>query len=243
MARLNIDYPRGAVLGVTATTPTCKKVTFVGVRGSDEDPFAYEGLGEPIKHVKDRLVAAGLTSMEVIAVACPATPVDYTAASYPTDYSNSVVAGVDSLAGVLAQINRDCPQTQVVVAAFSQGAQTTDAVRSLPVVIQSQIKVIVLFGDPLFNPALTTINKGTFSNSLYGIWSAPNGPGGLPPRQFASSMTSKAASYCLAGDLVCNFSPPNVANCGANSTTCPHVQYATNWTQQAATWARSKVTP
>lgn len=242
LARLGVDYPRGAVLGVKATTPTCKNVTFVGVRGSGEDPFAYEGLGKTVQHVKDRLVAAGLTSMEVISVAYPATPVDYTSASYPVDYSNSVTAGVDSLAGVLAQINKDCPQSQVIVVGYSQGAQTTDAVRSLPTAIQNQIKAIVLFGDPLFNPALTSVNKGTYTN-LYGVWVDPIGPGKLSPRQFASSMTGKVASYCLAGDSVCNLSPANVASCGKNAATCPHSQYAPNWTQRAATWVRSKVTP
>lgn len=242
LARLGVDYPRGAVLGVTATTPTCKNVTFGGVRGSGEDPFAFEGLGRTVQHVKDRLVAAGLTNMEVIAVPYPATPVDYAATSYPTDYANSVLAGVDSLTGVLAQINKDCPQSQVIVVGYSQGAHTTDVVRFLPTVIQTQVKALVLLGDPLFNPPLTTVNKGTFSTSLYGVWSAPNGPGGLPPRQFPSNMASKAASYCLAGDSICNFTPAAALSCKSNPTACPHALYRPDWTQQAAIWARGKVT-
>ena len=243
MARANMDYPRGTVLGTTATTPSCKNVTLVGVRGSGEDPFLHEGLGTTLLHVKDRMIAAGFTSMEVISTPYPATPVDYAAPTYPADYANSVLDGTDSLAGILTQINKDCPNTRVVVIAYSQGTHVADAIRYMPSAIQTQAKALVLFGDPLFNPTLTSVNKGTFSASLYGVWAAPDGPGHLQPRQFSSEMSGKVASYCLAGDIVCNYSPSSIASCGTKPTTCPHVLYATNWTQQAATWIRSKVTP
>lgn len=242
MARLNIDYPRGTMLGVAATTPTCKKVTFVGVRGSGEDPFAYEGLGEPVQHVKDRLVAAGLTSMEVIAVAYPATPADYFSGTYPPDYQDSVADGIDAVNATLLQINRDCPQTQIVLTAYSQGAHATDGVRFLPTAVQSQIKAMGLLGDPLFNPALTTVNKGAYNASRSGVWVTP-GPEALPPRQFSTNMTGKVASYCLAGDPVCNFWAPDLLYCKDNPSSCPHVLYKPTWTQQLATWMRGKVTP
>jgi acetylxylan esterase len=241
MARLGVDYPRGTILGVTATTVTCKPVTFVGVRGSGEDPFAYEGLGEPVQDVKNRLVAAGLTNMDVVAVAYPATGADYLSGTYPPDYRDSVADGIDAVNATLIQINRDCPLTQIVVITYSQGAHATDGVRFLPTAVQNQIKAMVLLGDPLFNPALTTINKGTFSANLYGVWVTP-GPEALPARQFSTNMTSKVASYCLAGDPVCNFWAPALLYCKDNPSTCPHVQYKPNWTQQAATWVRGKVT-
>ena len=242
MARLGVDYPRGTVLGVTATTPTCKRVTLVGARGSGEDPFAYEGLGQPVQHIKDRLIAAGLTSMEVIAVAYPATAADYFSGTYPPDYRDSVTDGIDAINATLIQINRDCPQSQIVVVTYSQSAHATDGVRFLPVAVQNQIKAMVLLGDPLFNPALTAVNKGTYNTSRYGVWVTP-GPNALPPRQFSTNMAGKVASYCLAGDPVCNFSTADLLYCKDNPSTCPHVQYKPNWTQQAATWVRGKVTP
>lgn len=242
LARLGVDYPRGTVLGVTATTPTCKKVTLVGVRGSGEDPFAYEGLGEPVQHVKDRLVAAGLTSMEVIAVAYPATPVAFTSTNYPPDYANSVADGINAVNATLIQINRDCPLTQIVVIAYSQGAHATDGVRFLPVAIQNQIKAMGLLGDPLFNPALTTVNRGTYNAGRSGVW-VTSGPEALPPRQFSTSMTGKVVNYCLVGDPVCNFWLPDLFYCRDNPSSCPHVLYKPSWTQQLATWARGKLTP
>lgn len=108
--------------------------------------------------------------------------------------------------------------------------------------IQNQIKAMVLVGDPLFNPALTSVNKGTFDASLYGIWVVPGWPYALPVRQFATNMISKVASYCLANDFVCNSSPASLTACVNSPTTCPHGLYKPSWTQQAAAWARSKVT-
>jgi|GEM_PF-3384272 len=241
MARLNMDYPRGTMLGVAATTATCKPVTFVGVRGSNESPFAYEGLGESVQHVKDRLVAAGLTNMEVVAVAYPATPVNFMSTNYPPDYAHSVADGIDAVSATLIQINRDCPQTQIVLVGYSQGAHATDGVRFLPTAIQSQIKAMVLFGDPLFNPALTSVNKGTFKSNLSGIWVSPIGPRALPPRQFSAAMSGRIASYCIADDPVCNLDYIDAGYCQFNPTKCPHVLYKPIWTQQAATWAREKV--
>ena len=226
LARLGMDYPRGSVLGVKPVGFTCKPVQFVGTRGSEEDPFAYEGLGKGLQHVKDQLIAGGLTNMEVTALPYPAIPVRFTEVSYPTDYGESVKAGVDALTGSLLQINRDCPQARLFLGGYSQGAQVIgDTLPFLPTAVQNQIKAVVLFGDPLFNPALTTINKGTHSTN-YGIWSEPFGPGGLPARQFPSGMVNKAASYCISGDVICNLTPSNLVYCRNNPELCPHTIYA-----------------
>jgi len=151
-------------------------------------------------------------------------------------------AGIDAVNATLIQINRDCPQTQIVVITYSQGSHATDGVRFLPVAIQNQIKAMVLLGDPLFNPALTTVNKGTFSAPWEGVWVTSWGVGALPARQLSAPLLGKTASYCLANDVVCNTSPASIAAC-TNMANCPHVKYKPEWTQQAATWVRSKVTP
>lgn len=242
MARLNMDYPRATVLGATASTITCRPVTFVGVRGSGEDPFAFEGLGESVQHVKDRL-AAGVLNMEVIAVAYPATPVNFQALSYPNDYEQSVTVGMQALAAVLVQVNRDCPQSQIAVVAYSQGAHATDSVQFLPAAVQKQIKVMTLLGDPIFNPKHTSVNRGTFQAGYSGIWVDPLGPGKLPERQFSTAMNGKVASYCIADDPVCNFDFIDTGVCHFNPARCQHTQYKPTWTQEAATWTRSKITP
>lgn len=244
MARLGMDYPRGAVLGVSATKVTCKTVDFVGVRGSGEDAFAYEGLGQTLQTAKNQLVAAGVKSMEVVAVPYPAVRVDLQSPSYPANYSTSVTSGVNAFAGALAEINKDCPGTQILIVGYSQGAQVVgDTLGLLPAKIQNQIKAIVLFGDPLFNPKLIANNKGTFDTGLYGIWTSPFGHGTLPVRQFPASMTNRAASYCVAGDAICNFTPAAAYICMFQPLDCPHFYYAPDWTQQAATWMRSRFTP
>lgn len=241
LPRLGMDYPRGAILGASATTPTCKTVTFVGVRGSGEDAFAYEGLGQTVQAAKDQLVA-GVMDMDIIPVPYPAIPVGFDALSYSTAYSNSVQIGAIALTGILAEINKDCPKTQVVLVGYSQGAQVVgDTLDSLPTALQNQIKALVLFGDPRFNPQLT-VDAGTFNTSLYGVWATPGNQAGLQPRQFPSSMTSQVKSYCIAGDPICNYTEASLVMCKLQGSNCPHMLYAPDWTQQAVNWVRVRIT-
>ncbi|MGH7196312.1 MAG: cutinase family protein [Candidatus Saccharimonadales bacterium] len=238
LQRLGLDYPRSATLGIGPTPVTCPTTQLVGVRGSGENPFEYEGVGRTIQDLKNQLVAGGLSGLQVAAVAYPAVPVDPYQRSYPADYSESVKAGVDALTGYLTQLHKDCPATDVILAGYSQGAHVAaDVASALPTEIQAQIHGIVLFGDPRFNPQ-STFNRGTYDTSLYGIWSSPAGPGGLPPRELPPSLTGKTASYCLANDPICNFTSwDGFEQCFlSDGSNCAHYQYASIWTKHAADW-------
>lgn len=242
MLGMDQDYPRATVLGLQPIPAECPTVEFIGARGSGEGPFEFDGLGKTVQDAKNSLAAQGV-SMKVTSLPYPAVKVAFTEAEYPSDYSNSVKAGIELLSGYITQLHVACPNTKVILAGYSQGAHVVgDVVTLLPLTIQNQIAGIVLFGDPLFNPTQTQVDKGTYEN-WRGIWSAEYGPGGLPPRQFQENLVSKASSYCLKGDFVCNFDTflVNAGKCKADEANCPHGLYASEWTQKAATWLKGKI--
>ena len=240
MARMHLDYPRATLLEVQPAPVTCANIEFIGARGSGENPFEYDGLGKTIQDVKNGLAAQGV-SMKVTPLPYPAVKVSYAPLDYPIEYRESLKAGVSSLASYMAQLSKTCPTTRIVLVGYSQGAHVVaDVATALPANIQDQIVGIVLFGDPLFNPSLTGVNKGSYEN-VNGVWSAPYGPGRLPQRQIGDSLIPKLASYCLLGDANCNFTPPNVASCMTQPTDCPHEHYATVWTDAAAVWLKDKI--
>lgn len=237
MLNLGMPYPQGALLGVNSATFSCPSIQFVGVRGSGELYAGNDGLGVVVDNVKNQLVANGVTNMGVEAIAYPAVPVLYDGlTSYPSDYAASVMQGENALTNFFDTFSAHCASTHIILVGYSQGAQiAADVAYALPSAIQNQIVALVLFGDPLFNPTQSAINKGTYDNTTYGVWVTI---GGLPAHQAPSNFVGKTASYCISGDPICNDDAlqHNLANCQANESTCPHLEYPGDWTTDAATW-------
>ncbi|CAG8973967.1 hypothetical protein HYALB_00010087 [Hymenoscyphus albidus] len=66
--------------------------------------------------------------------------------------------GSTTMANLVEQAYRQCPNTKVVMSGFSQGAQIVhNAARQLSAVSTNKVAAVVLFGDPMFGAAVGTI--------------------------------------------------------------------------------------
>ncbi len=110
----------------------------------------------------------------------------------PGAYHQSVVSGKQWLKNEIKSLSKTCPRGAILLSGYSQGAQVTADVyqaQSWP-----QVKGVVLFGDPYFNPA-DPADKGSFSKGKRGAL-------GRRPL-YARSTSGKVVSYCHLHDPVC----------------------------------------
>jgi len=208
-----------------ATGLPCTPVLVVGARGSGEafDPGSA-GMG-PTAYSAYQLLATQLGSVHTATdgIDYPAQDVFTAAATAGALYQSSVAVGVSRVAADLAGQLVSCPTQRFVLLGYSQGADvmssylqglvpnpgTTDRA------ILARIAGISLFGDPRFNPADLGIDQGTYSSSLSGMfatWPVNFSLEGARPL-YSPVTRSLVRSYCLKGDLVCNWSASNAVGC------------------------------
>jgi hypothetical protein len=233
---LRIDYPRGELLG--AGIP-CPGIQFVGVRGSRGSKDDKSDWDNVLTSLRDELTKR-YTGFKADSISYPAVPVlDGGLIFYGDLYDGSVKAGKTSLLDYLMQLTARCPSSDLIVAGYSQGAHVAgDVVSEAPLSLRKKLSVVILFGDPRFNPKQTAVDDGAYNKRLSGIYSFFTA---TKPRVVPSDLSSRAKSYCLQGDLVCNLSPDNYTTCMLHSSTCPHVQYAPTWTRLAAEFAARRL--
>lgn len=209
----------GAMLvGTTATAsaqPGCPDVHWIGAAGSGErvDPTADGGMGRVVYRSLQDL--AQLLQQDGRTITAEA--VQYPAVEVPADgdllgwggFIGSVDVGTAALAGQYETFTQQCPNTQVVLAGYSQGAMVVH--RNLAGLAASPnlaASLLIADGDRLPND--TTINMGTVTavpgagKGVAQDWPilahAPTTP--LPP-----ALGARTISVCNLGDAVCDYNP------------------------------------
>ena len=140
------------------------------------NPYPAVGLGESVTDIAV-LVATG---------ASPTTP---------DVYDSSVAAGLRWLGSEIRSQVAGCPATKLLLTGYSQGAEVAADTyqREIPQSERIHIRALVLFGDPLFNPADTRTDRGGYLPSHGGLLGLRPSFGGDP----------RVLSYCHLHDPIC----------------------------------------
>lgn len=184
---------------------TCPEYFVVGVRGSNEGPGDTGNSG---------IDAMGFTVAQLIGVASkiiPAANTEYVGIPYPAQllpiaqYPISVQQGVETLVTTLKAEFAKCPDAKIGVAGYSQGANVVnDALHSLEsdTAILDNIKAVLLLADPENDP---NQNYDVFI-TLDGLPATVTAYQGILGAQILpSQVRGVTSSFCLQGDIVCDF--------------------------------------
>ena len=166
----------------------CADVEIIGARASTERP----GLGVLVGPLAQRVTRATSQTVRSTAVDYPATL---------GNYQNSVRQGVADMAEKIQATASSCPDTKIVLAGYSQGAQVVgdtiagSALRGRPAVDAAaidKVAAITLFGDPTFTAGepFNAVNRNR-SGVL------PRGKGKL------DAVADRTQSCCNQGDRFC----------------------------------------
>ena len=192
-----------------AAAKPCADVEVIFARGSDEPP----GLGKVGQAFVDALRST-LTDRSMAVY-----PVNYAAASgfsSGLDFDRSVIAGIRDEVSHIEWTALDCPDTQIVLGGYSQGAAVTgyatapsvpaglpdelvpELPRPMPDVVADHVAAVILFGKP----------SATFIRRY-----------DAPPVRIGPLYTAKTREYCAHNDAVCD---------GTDGIPLGHLDYPTN---------------
>lgn len=217
-------------------TTGCASVTIIGARGSGQPQVeagrgALSGFGEQVAAVATE-ATKGLhapTTVRYDPLVYPAVGANPTSIA-TLAYTQSVQAGVAALKSRVAEFARGCPNTKIVLIGFSQGAQVVhQGAAGLAADTAGHISGVALIADPRRNMVINDSSWINFTWSLKGQLvadraAAPfNGAAGPGPRFGSPLAMGRVASFCHAGDWVCNSAPTNAA-----------LPFHTSWYQQPA---------
>jgi Cutinase len=166
----------------------CADVEIIGARASTE----RAGLGVLIGPLAQRVTRGTARTVRSTAVEYPATL---------GNYQNSVRQGVADMAEKIEATVASCPDTKIVLAGYSQGAQVVgDTIagagrRGRPAVDAAaidQVAAIALFGDPTFTAGEPFNAANRNRNGVF-----PRGRGKL------DAVADRTRSFCNTGDTFC----------------------------------------
>src|SRR5450759_1696544 len=224
--------------------PECPDVMVIAARGSGEDPQGgiawskpasynstnYYGVGEFNNDVYDKLGGSRRDlTISLDPVMYPADSVDFITQD-PGHFRASVDTGASVLVGEVDRINQVCGgRVKYVFSGYSQGAWVVhDALWQLdkrtPKPLVGKVVGVTLFGDPLYVPGQAIVRDGPpSSNRMQGSAAL------IDKTNVPSSLQSVTASYCLAGDPVCQANLTALGYCElvgwASGGPCPHMRY------------------
>ncbi|MEU8898299.1 cutinase family protein [Nocardia sp. NPDC048505] len=145
----------------------------------------------------------------------------------PAPYAQSVGAGLDRLKSMAQQVLQRCPETDLAIVGYSQGAHVAslfaqEVGQGKGAVPADKVAAVALFGDPtrnsgapLFpgspgktNPDAAPGTDGAEVAAIAALNQTPASGGGIAPerdqaKNFAA-LTGRVASFCTAGDLSCD---------------------------------------
>jgi Cutinase len=217
-------------------TTGCASVTIIGARGSGQPQVeagrgALSGFGEQVAAVATE-ATKGLhapTTVRYDPLVYPAVVANPTSIA-TLAYAQSVNAGAAALKVRVGDFARLCPSTKIVLIGFSQGAHVVhQGAAGLAAGTAGHISAVALLADPRRNMVIDDSSWINFTWSLQGQIvadraAAPfNGAAGPGPRFAAPLAMGRVASFCHAGDWVCNSAPSNVG-----------LPFHTTWYQQPA---------
>lgn len=146
----------------------CKPITVIFARGTIELGNVGDLVGPPFFNNLDDLI--GADNIAVQGVDYPATIGGYLIGGDP--------GGAQTTADLLNQAARNCPDTQIVLSGYSQGAMLAHLGEAkVSAEVAAQIAAVVVFGDPF---------KG---------------------RPFPNVDSSKVMTYCFNDDFICDDLP------------------------------------
>ncbi len=211
---LPISVRVGAV-GLVAAGAALSAPLGAGVASADQCPdvqviFA-RGTNEPVGLGFTGQVFADALTAKLPGKAVAVSPVNYPASD---DYVRSAAVGADDDRAQIQSTVANCPDTDLVLGGYSQGAAVTELATSvLPPQVADRVVAVVLFGKP----------ASEFSKMLAGGAELPT----TEPRYVA-----KTLDLCIPDDPICS----------PGSNVIAHMSYITSgMTEQAATFAAGKI--
>lgn len=212
-----------AVLGTTgvltgtpapaSAAPGCADVELVFARGTVETgaPVGVTGLA----------MGAAL-EQQLVGKSVRTTAVRYAASSNFSDrpaFVRSIVAGINAAQAQIRSIAQSCPNTDIVLGGFSQGA----VVATYAVSDEVQIPAIYArYRSQAPRPMAADLAQHISAVVRYGT---PSGRWirelGAPPMHVGTAYRAKTVSFCVADDNVCNGSP-------VGQPTAAHLLYPVN---------------
>ncbi|KUI28335.1 cutinase [Mycobacterium sp. IS-1742] len=213
-----------ALVGVAAppaSAQACPDVEIVFARGSGEAP----GVGGVGQSFVDAVRAqAGPRTVNVYSV-------NYAASNNfdaRDDLARTVVEGIRDAGSRVQTIATTCPDTDIVLGGFSQGAVVAGFVTSSTV----PDAVPAAYRNAVPQPLAAEVAEHVSAVTLFGLPSPQwLGTFGAPPVVIGPLYEPKTLQLCAEGDTICNGAPggqPSIA----------HALYGINgMTQQAATYA------
>jgi cutinase len=226
------------MLATAANASACTDVTLIGARGSGETKYQGKGLGEPIYAMAKRLEGKVLSygeSMSTEHVEYTAAPVGELIPStaeafafqtglagvalglywdrHVRPYTASVNDGVAETIDEVHKVLGECPETELVLAGYSQGAMAVhQAERKLEHSGDEEsldaIGGTLLLGDGDRTPLSKAKLIGGASRLTPGIRVALHGI--LRPQDVQEPETT--VEICAVNDIVCDFSPSSVVH-------------------------------
>ena len=206
----------------------CAQVLFVGARGTGEQGPGSpnwngkgDGLGGPVHSLYTALAQdlGGLRSIQKVPVVYDSSSVQ-TLLTNPAQYFANLQAGVTWTFTFLSQQATQCPNQQIVLAGYSQGAMVMHRVlHELGTAILSRVSAAVLIADGDQVPNDTDVTRyGTAPLSAEGIGLVLPALSGSSTATFSTAVGSLVLSVCNTGDIVCDanavpsdFNPAGVA--------------------------------
>jgi Cutinase len=206
----------------SATIPLpCTSFLLIGVRGSgapytpDNNASGTSGFTATLSPIADSLSSYyGNTSITEYGLPYQAAPALALIDGNNESYYQSEAQGEGTLENILIAQEAGCPNQQIFLAGYSQGAEVVGNVISNDTSVDGSIVGVALYGDPRFNPS-SQADQGNYDPGLDGVF------GSRP--EFPSAIVSKVMSYCLHGDAICNWSLPSLP--GFENGSSPHFHY------------------
>ncbi|KFA52401.1 hypothetical protein S40293_05985 [Stachybotrys chartarum IBT 40293] len=178
-----------------AQSSACAEGLYIIVARGTGEPEGMGDMGELAQRIADRIPGSRTEGLEY-----PATFIN-------PIYDDSVDAGAETLRELIVEYHEECPDSQIALLGYSQGAHVTGEVicggssgtfsniAPLPAdVVEESIAAVVMFGDPAHNPD-ASFNRGTSDND--GIFIRQN-------ITICEEYESRIVSYCDTGDSYCD---------------------------------------
>ena len=216
LATIGIGTPASATIG-----SRCGFATLIGVRGTYEDAgtgssnggrtYASGGLGNVVRNFGIGMQSDPNIPVYVEALNYPAVflqPGNPQAASY----ASSLSIGTNNLRGEIENLTVNCPQTNILLAGYSQGAHVINNVLrndgGLSAAAKAHVRAVVMFGSPTFHGGEAWNAPG--AGSSHGVVGMVGNADlaqykhltWVPP-SYVLGYLPAVRSFCLSGDFFC----------------------------------------
>ncbi|SPO22241.1 uncharacterized protein UTRI_02251_B [Ustilago trichophora] len=181
---------------------SCPGIEFITTRGANDSFTDGYWLGEMARQVMSRLPSGTSRRTE--------TRYD---SNIGNDIQSQIKAALDGswwVANYTTLLAQSCPNTTIIMMAYSLGAAANTVASTRPRFPISRIRSAVYWGNPMFSPGRPQ-NRGTAKSAL--------GQTALLGYRTPRGMQAVVRDYCLTGDIICtNWGNLTVHLSYANST-------------------------